>query len=353
MTAPAPTVPAIVDPTGPGPWADLVDRAGGSLFTSPPWLRAIATTYPHLRLQAHVVSDPSGLPEVGAVSGVIDDVLGPRLVSTPYCDFCDPVAVDGATELDRVVDALLAFDGPVRLRVLEPPPGLDDGRLTETGHDFWHGVGLDREVDEMEQSLGSTARRNVRKARSAGVTVRFASDLAAVDTFFGLHQLTRRAKHGMLAQPRPFFHAIHEEFGPHDGVHVALAEAEGRAVAGIFLLEWGGRAYYKFNASDPADLALRPNDLLMWESMQWAQSRGNQLLDLGLSDADQPGLLRYKRKFATAEGRVRTLVAGPGPTAGAQELRPVLGQLTDLLCDERVPLDVAERAGNLLYRYFT
>lgn len=348
------TTPALttVDPCRDAAWADLVAAGNGSVFVSPPWLRAIEATY-DLKLQARVRNGVGGEPAIGMAYCELDDVMGRRIVSTPYCDFSDPVAVEGAPSGAPLLDELLRFDGPVRLRVLESPFPLDDERLTELGSDFWHGVGLQRDLDEIQKSLGSTANRNIRKARNNGVAVRFGSGEADVDAFFALHQKTRRAKHGMLAQPRRFFHEIAAAFAPTDGLHVALAELDGVPIAGIFLLEWNGRAYYKFNASDPEALAVRPNDLLMWESMRWASERGNDLLDLGLSDADQPGLIRYKRKFATAESTVTTYTAGPRRTAQATELGPVFGELTKLLCDERVPLDVAERAGNILYRYFT
>jgi len=124
-------------------------------------------------------------------------------------------------------------------------------------------------------------------------------------------------------------------------------------VAGIFLLEWNGRAYYKFNASDPTSLGLRPNDLLMWECLVRSRERANDLLDLGLSSSSQEGLVRYKRKYATVESPVWTLTAGPHRTPQQAELGPVLHQLTSVLVDERVPLELSERAADALYRYFT
>ena len=75
---------------------------------------------------------------------------------------------------------------------------------------------------------------------------------------------------------------------------------------------------------------------------------GNDVLDLGLSDADQDGLVRYKRKWASLEGHVRTLVAGPAKTPEATALGPVLGGITSLLTDPDVPAHVARSLTFLL-----
>jgi CelD/BcsL family acetyltransferase involved in cellulose biosynthesis len=343
-----------LDPCRDRAWDDLVDLAGGSLFASPPWLRAIETTYALPISAAGTARTTGHQPLVaGMVACRIDDALGVRLIGTPFCDFCDLLGDTSNEALGPVLGQLIASGSPIKLRLLDPPAWLGTLGLRTVAEDHWHGVGLDRSVDEMWSSLGSTGRRNVKKAGSSGVTVRFDDSMAAVDTFFDLHLATRRAKHRLLAQPRAFFHRIWEEFHPIQAISVALAEADREPLAGIFLLTWNGRTYYKFNASNPSALATRPNDLLMWESMKWARDRGSALLDLGLSDADQAGLVRYKRKFATEEGRIATLVGGPDKPPQATQLLEALGQVTAALTDERVPGDVAERVSDALYRYFT
>ena len=333
-----------VDPCDDPAWERLSRGPRGSLFTAPPWLRAVRDTYAR-PLQARI-TDRGGLAYCE-----LDDVMGARIVSIPYCDFADPIVDDAAT-WHSLVDPLITPGRPFRMRTLHDQVATTDPRFSLLGEDFWHGVELQVDLDEKWAALGSTARRNVRKARNAGVTVRFDDTSAGVDTFFDLHLATRRAKHGMIAQPRQFFHEIHRHFVVDDAVSIAVAELDGHPIAAIFLLEWNGRAYYKFNASDPAALEARPNDLVMWECIEHAAGRGNDVLDLGLSDADQDGLVRYKRKWASLEGHVRTLVAGPAKTPEATALGPVLGGITSLLTDPDVPAHVAEAAGDLLYPFF-
>ena len=81
--------------------------------------------------------------------------------------------------------------------------------------------------------------------------------------------------------------------------------------------------------------------------------RGLRLVDWGLSDRDQPGLVAFKRKWASVERSLVTLRAGEPAAGPAQRgFGAELGELTRLLTDESVPDEITERAGAVLYRYF-
>mgnify|MGYP000694688979 CR=1 FL=1 len=99
----------------------------------------------------------------------------------------------------------------------------------------------------------------------------------------------------------------------------------------------------------------RPNDLIVWEGMKYGRDKGHEYLDFGLSDWDQEGLVRYKRKFATDEKTISFLRHSPNGTVSqqTQQMADFLPQLTELFTRESVPDEVTEQAGNILYRYFT
>ncbi len=73
---------------------------------------------------------------------------------------------------------------------------------------------------------------------------------------------------------------------------------------------------------------------------------------LGVSDLDQPGLLRFKRKYATDEKRVVVLRSAQGPKPGKSDVDVLLREITRLLTDESVSDDVTGAAGSVLYRLF-
>ncbi|MFN2534434.1 MAG: hypothetical protein ABR528_04210, partial [Pseudonocardiaceae bacterium] len=117
-------------------------------------------------------------------------------------------------------------------------------------------------------------------------------------------------------------------------------------------LTWADTLYYKFGASRHEHLAKRPNDAIFWAGIHWGVQHGAQLVDWGLSDFDQPGLIAYKRKWATEERRIVTLRAGGEHARSDPQAGAMLGGLTELLTGESVPDDVTKKAGALLYRYF-
>jgi hypothetical protein len=78
-----------------------------------------------------------------------------------------------------------------------------------------------------------------------------------------------------------------------------------------------------------------------------------RLLDWGLSDLDQPGVVAFKRKWASEERRIVTLRSMSGDPNDHRDAGQLLGELTRLLTDDVVPDHITERAGSLLYRYFT
>ena len=62
--------------------------------------------------------------------------------------------------------------------------------------------------------------------------------------------------------------------------HLLLAEAEGRVLAGLFLVVFGRRAWYIYGASSGEGRELMPNYLLQWEAMRLARGRGCDFYDM-------------------------------------------------------------------------
>jgi CelD/BcsL family acetyltransferase involved in cellulose biosynthesis len=347
---PVVTVDPVTDPR----WAGLA--AGAGLFTSPPWIDAVCGTY-GFTPRASVALDAAGAPVGGLAWVAVEDPRGRRLLALPFSDRADPPVPDTAVA-DLLVGAVL--DGPdagapFTLRCLDDSPAAAATRLDVTGEAAWHGTPLDGGVDEDElhRRIAGQSRRNLKTADRAGVRVEVRDDLDAVHAMHALHVRLRKGKYGLLAQPRELFTRIHAAFAPADGVRTLLARVDGEVVAAALFLEWDGVLYYKFGASAQEHLAVRPNDAIYWTAIRLGLDRGARLVDWGLSDLDQPGLVGFKRKWASVERRLLTLRAGTAaPRPDQRAFGEVLGGLTALLTGPTVPDEVTERAGALLYRYF-
>jgi CelD/BcsL family acetyltransferase involved in cellulose biosynthesis len=339
-----------VDPRTHPLWHELASGPGGSLFTSPPWITAVSDTY-GFTPSARVRVDDSGSPDAGVAWVDVNDLRGERRVALPFCDRADPI-VEDLTSWQAV--AADAFDGevPLNLRCLDTSPAVEDPRLTSTGEAAWHATPLTRSLDELHAAFRPQTRRNIATAERAGIEVILSAESEAVREYHRLHVELRKRKYRLLAQPREFFDRIWKAFAPADAIRTALALVDGRPVAGALYLVWQDTAYYKFGASQAEFLPLRPNDAIHWQVIQWAHGRGLRMLDWGLSDLDQPGLGRYKRGWASVEGRIRTLNAGGPPLGRRADVEETLAAITDLLTDPSVSQAVTERAGAALYRFF-
>jgi len=342
-----------VDPRTDPLWCRLVNQVSSSVFHSPNWMRVLSDTY-GWEPNAYLMLNDRGEPQAGLPFCKISDMLGKRIVTLPFSDYCDPLASDEQS-WRLLIDRLLPDCRPINLRCLHNSLPLADERFTLAKQATWHRLDLRPELEALWNAMHDSTHRAIRKSERAGLTVRVAESEQELRSFFEMHLKVRKYKYGLLAQPYSFFQNIWQRFVDAHHGFLLLAIHEDKIVAGDFFLDWKDTLYYKFNASLPDDLPYRPNDLLIWEGIQRGKERGFSYLDFGLSDIDQEGLVRYKRKFGTEERTISFLRYSPNgpPTQAEKELRQLLGTLTNRFTDRLVPDLVTERAGEDLYRLFT
>jgi CelD/BcsL family acetyltransferase involved in cellulose biosynthesis len=333
-------------------WSELLTRHPGSVFHGQAWAAVLADTY---RFEPRAVLAFDGEQ---AVSGVpwclVDDPAGARVVCLPFSDHCGPV---GAPPFRALFDAVASKALPVRHRVVVDPAVPDDALdfdgCRTTGRARWHGIPVsDTPASDAWPELTASARRAVAKARREGVAVVERSDAAFVDEFMRLHLGVRKRKYRLLPQPRSFLASMHARFAATGDWHALAAVRDGELLAATLYLRHHDTLVYKFNASDPTALDARPNDLLLWSGVELAARLGCKLVDLGASDDDQPGLIRFKRGYGAIEREIRTRTRGPAPSAAAERFRTTLHDATRSLTAPDVPDEVTALAGTVLYRYF-
>jgi len=315
-------------------------------------MQVLAETY-GLEARAYVALDAAEEPKAGIPFCRITDLMGERIVTLPFSDYCDPL-VANSEQWSCLIDTLLAERCPIVVRCLHNSVPRTDDRFMLVKQAKWHGMDLQPDLDSLWQGLHDSSRRAINKARRDGVEVRIAQEEDDLRAFFEMHLRVRKYKYRLLAQPYHFFENIWRHFIETQNGVLMMAFYCGEIIGGVMFLEWKDTLYYKFNASALADLSHRPNDLLIWEGIKYGRAKGYTYLDFGLSDWDQEGLVRYKRKFATQEKTISFLRYTPDEAATQQEkqVRGLLSQLTDLFTDESVPDRVTDRAGDVLYGYF-
>jgi Acetyltransferase (GNAT) domain len=340
----------LVDPRTDPRWARRAAESDGGLFTSPPWIRAVCDTYGFTPTAA-VGVDADGVPRCGWSWVSVRDLRGDRRISMPFSDRAEPLAAS-AGDLRRLVDPAISPLVPLTVRCLISSAALFDPRFRQVSSVAWHGTELRGDMAHMVGLFSCSARRNVARAQAMGLNVQIRDDLDAVGMLHEMHVELRARKYRLLAQPLEFFETVWKEFAAQQRVVTLIAEHDHRPIAAALLLHWGDVVYYKFGASRSAHLQLRPNDAIFCAAIGWALERGARLLDWGVSDDDQPGLVAFKDKWASRRDRVLTLRAGGEDAPARPEAGRLFERVTELFTDPEVPPATTRAAGELLYRYF-
>jgi hypothetical protein len=160
---------------------------------------------------------------------------------------------------------------------------------------------LTRTEDELWRAVNRGHRSSIQRARQAGVSVeRVAADEANFAEFERLYSITmdRHSAADRWYFPAGYFRDCARHLGP-GRVALFFARAQGKVASAYLLLHDAGIAYYHFGGSDDAYFALRPNNLLLYETALWARSAGNRVYHLGggVTAAADDTLLRFKSGF--------------------------------------------------------
>jgi CelD/BcsL family acetyltransferase involved in cellulose biosynthesis len=335
-------------------WEQLVNKRHSDVFHSPAWLRVLVDTY-GFDVRANVLVNDAGEAVAGLAYTHLRDPMGDRVAALPFCDFSDPL-VDTREQWNLLVQPLLDLNCPIQIRCLHNAVALEDTRF-ETGKIAkWHLVGLTEPVEQIwVDRLDSPTRRAVKKARNEGVEVTFHDDLDSMRAFFEVHLGVRKKKYRLLAQPFAFLENIWKHCVATGMGTLMLARHQGQVISGGLAIRWKDTMYYKLSGSVREEQTVRPSDIMFWSLVEESKRRGCNAVDFGLSDWDQDGLIRFKRKYSTEEKTITFLKhtpAGHQLSDGQLQVRRTMGDLTSLLTEPGVPDAVTERGGDLLYRHF-
>jgi len=342
-----------VEPGSPA-WSSLIrGHPDATVFHQPEWAQVLEAAYgfrPRYFLLRHRGGGVSGIPlfEVGG--------LGKRgkNVSLPFSDVGGPLLSPGQDPSDLVAVLLDVMGEGVRLelRMLEGPelPGFS---LSEEFCTFV--IDLDADAETLRKRFQkSSTQRSIKAAERGPLKVRHGRSEADMRAFYRLNLLTRR-RHGVPPQPYRFFSRLWESLAPAGMLTLLLAEVDQKPAAGMIVLHSGQTHYYKYGASDPGMLFLRPNHLLMWEAIRLAVRAGVKRFDLGRTWRGNASLLRFKKSWGAREVPLRYWTHPPrngsGGFAGTFLSEGGLGYALIAGGWRRLPLPLT-RLGGAFYKLF-
>lgn len=316
-------------------------------FHSAGWVRVLHETYGYMPCFP-VISDAGGFGSVLPLMEVSSRLTGNRGVSMPFSDFCDSLCKPGH-DAGPLLEAAIHYASEKSWRHVEFRTGCGiPASAPATGRFFVHQLDLTKGENALWSGLDDAARRSIRKARDAGLTVSTGSDAAAMREFFRLHCLTRK-RHGVPPQPYAFFSNIRRHLVEKDMAEIFLASHCGKVIAASVFMRFNKRVIFKFGASDLAFQYLRANHLLMWEAIRRHAAAGMHDLHMGRTETDHTGLRRYKLAFGTTEGELSyhrhstaagKFISGVHPRQGWQNA-----------AFRKLPMPVMKIIGSLMYRH--
>ncbi len=308
---------AVLDPRSDPAWEEFVARdPRATVFHTPHWARALADAY-GFQPRYHALLSAGGEVEAAMPLMLVRSPLtGRRLVGLPFSDLCPPLVpdADSAALLCQAVreDARRLGADYVEVRGGDLGVFGRQGFAADGETYVRHLLPLPAELGDLERRLHDSARRGVRKALRCGVRVRRCG-AEAMPAFYRLYTCTRR-RQGLASAPYRFFAAIGERLLARGLGALLLAEADGEAVAANLVLWWREAMVYKANVSLAEALEMRPNNLLMWATIELAHEMGLRWLDMGRTDAGHEGLRRFKSLWGAREEPLPYLYY-PAPTA--------------------------------------
>jgi peptidoglycan pentaglycine glycine transferase (the first glycine) len=182
----------------------------------------------------------------------------------------------------------LALQERILYLKLQPPPGGDDMTAALRARGFVENavevapavtvrVDLRRSPEALLAAMRRNTRTNIRKAQRLGVRIREGGE-ADLETFLRLLEATAR-RQGFSAHPRTYYEQMWRTFGARGHACLLVAEHDGVALSGNFLLGYGDSTVYKAGGWSGTRGNIRPNELLQWTGMQWGRARGYRYYD--------------------------------------------------------------------------
>jgi CelD/BcsL family acetyltransferase involved in cellulose biosynthesis len=340
-----------IDPLTDPRWDRALALPGARIFHTRAWLHVLADVY-RFRVGALLATDAGDEVAGGVPFCEIDDCLGARRVSLPFSDACDPLLRSSGEWLCLAAEVRIS-ELPFELKSTASPFAIEERSVSTLANARLQSLAVDEASAVTWRRLSEETRRGVGKSRRAGVDVQPLESTDQLRQFYRLHSALRLRKYGVLTPPQSFFESLARRFTQIGGWFPLGAFHNGRLIAATIYLRWRDTLYYKFNASDPDTLDLRPNNALVWAGLELASSLGCTTFDFGLSPIAQHGLSRFKRHFGASDQDLWTLRWTPAwwPSSAASNARDRLEAVLRRWTAPTIDEQAAARAGRRLYRF--
>lgn len=222
-------------------------------------------------------------------------------VSLPFSDYCIPL-FNNEDHFKELLQSAILHGKKKKWDFIELRGGKLPRRYVKQDY-FVHHVDLNNDISRIFKSFRRSCRQNIVKAIRTGVTVNFVQDRTSLKEFYRLHCLNRR-KLGVPPQPIVFFNKIFNNIIAQRFGHVVLVRHKNKLISAGITFFFNDCVLFKFVANDPDYLPLRPNNLMVWEMIQYYSGKGFVRFCFGKTEQYSIGLRQFKRGFGTEESNL-------------------------------------------------
>lgn len=340
---------SIVDPTKTENWDELVlSFPSYSFFHSSDWARVLNETYnftPHY-LKVTESGDTKAVLPLMEVDSLF---TGRRAVSLPFSDFCEPLVSSGAN-LKRIRHKVIDYSkekGFHSLELRDSEVHLDSAVIIPAG--YQHILDLSPRDGQLFKRLSDNTRRNIKKAIRNNVSFEINNSSSALEDFYIMNCYTRR-RHGLPPQPIKFFKKLFDIVLTKNKGFISFSKYNGKSIASAVFLLIGQKALFKYGASLFEYQNLRPNNLLMWESIKFLKDKGFSELNLGRTELENIGLRRFKLGWGPEEKLLNYYRLELGKNGKIYSSTKTLTQRKLPL--NRFPISLLRIIGSIVYKHF-
>ena len=162
-----------------------------------------------------------------------------------------------------------------------------------------HLLDLKPSIDELLRACDKdSVQRRLRRAERENLIYEEGSSPELLKKFYNLQVLTRR-RHQAPPQPNTWFRNLLDCLG--EMAKIRLVSKGDAALASILTLSYNGTMIYKYGCSDAAHNNLAGTPFLFWKAIQEAKQQGAHTFDMGRSDLDNPGLVKFKSNWGSRD----------------------------------------------------
>lgn len=286
------TCEALTDATEAAWDAFVAAHPDGTFFHQAAWRRVLERAFRH---RTYFLLARRGQNVVGVLplAHVKSALFGESLISTPFCVYGGPLAIDAEAHaaLAAEADAVMARTG---VKVMEWRP-LEAGAATE---DWQERSGLyvtfrraiSGDDDANLKAIPRKQRAVVRKGIDRGLTSTVDCDVA------GLHRIYAESVRnlGTPVFARRYFEILAEVFA--NSLDVLTVYDAGIPVAAVMNFYWRDEVIPYYGGGTAAARGCHANDFMYWEVMRHAAARGCRMFDFGRSKVGT-GAFSFKKNW--------------------------------------------------------